>query len=74
MDNKVKDQIEYLIAMISEFANRHSLTLPQSYRYLKRYKGIYFIDKFYNVNHTLSFETVVDDVTQYCHRQGGGLV
>lgn len=74
MDFKVKDKVEYIIAIISEFAVAHSLTTIQAYRYLERFQGLDFVDRFYGVNHTLSFEDVVEDLTAYCHRKGGALV
>ena len=74
MDKKVKDRVEYIIAVIGDFAMKHSLTTMQAYRYLERFKGLDFIDKFYEVNHTFSFEDVIDDLTSYCHRIGGALV
>ena len=48
--------------------------IKQAYRYLDRFKGIDFVDEFYGVEHTQSFEDVVDDLTQYCHKNGGALI
>lgn len=73
MDLKVKDKVAYIIAVISEFAATHSLTTSQAYRYLERFHGLDFVDKFYAVEHTLSFENVIEDLTAYCHRKGGAL-
>ena len=73
-DSELKNKIEYIIAVISEFAAAHSLNTSQAYRYLERFKGIDFVNRFYNVEHTLSFEDVVEDLTAYCHRKGGALV
>lgn len=70
----VKDKVEYVIAAISEFGKRHKLSHIESYRYLKRFKGIEMLDKFYDVMHTLSFKDATDDLTAFCHRQGGALV
>lgn len=64
----------FIIAVVSEFAKAHSLSCQQAFRYLDRYHGIDFTEKHYEIEHTLSFETVVDDLTQYCHRMGGELV
>lgn len=69
MEKGIKDKVEYIIAVISEFAAAHSLNTAQAYRYLERFKGIDFVIRFYNVEHTFSFE----DVTAYCHRKGGAL-
>lgn len=74
MEPGIEDKIAYLIAVISEFAAKHTLTTPQAYRYLERFKGLDFVNRFYDVEHTFSFEDVVDDLTAYCHRKGGALV
>lgn len=73
MSEQIKNKIEYIIAIVSDFAAAHSLTTMQAYRYLERYHGIDFIDRFYNVEHTFSFEDVIEDLTAYCHRKGGAL-
>ena len=74
MDTEVKNKVEYVIAVISEFAVAHSLSTQQAYRYLERFKGLDFVIRFYNVEHTFSFKDVIDDLTAYCHRNGGALV
>ena len=74
MDNIVKDKAEYMIIFIQEFGNRHSLTMRQAFNYLRRFKGIDFLERHYNVVHTQSFKSMVQDITEYCHRQGGMLV
>lgn len=74
MEPGTEDKVAYLIAVISEFAAKHTLTTPQAYRYLERFKGLDFVNRFYDVEHTFSFEDVVDDLTAYCHRKGGALV
>ena len=43
---KTKNKVEYIIAIISDFAKEHSLNTMQAYRYLERFKGLDFIDKF----------------------------
>ena len=69
MDRKVS----YIVAIISDFAERYGLTTPQAYRYLALYKGIDFLDEFYDVEHTLSFDDVVKDVALLCRNNGGAL-
>jgi len=67
------DKINYIIAVITEFADAHKIGTQQSYKYLQENKGIDFIDEFYDVEHTLSFDNVIEDLTVYCHRKGGSL-
>ena len=73
MEKKFVDKVNYLIAVISDFAAMHSLTNAQSYRYLNRHKGLDFIEKYYEVEHTLPFDDVLTDLTAYCRRHGGAL-
>ena len=73
MDFSVKDKIEYIVALISEFAKLHSLAPSQAYRYLDRYKAIDCIDKHYGIAHTQRFEDVISDITAYCQRFGGAI-
>ncbi len=73
MEVRLEDKIGYIIAVVSEFAARFSLNSQQAYRYLDRFKGIDFVDKFYNVEHTQSFEDVVEDLAMICRKNGGTL-
>lgn len=70
----LRDKVEYLVVVISEFGRQHSCTFQQAYRYLKQYKGIEFLDHSYDVEHLFSIEDAVDDLTEYCYRQGGAIV
>jgi len=74
MNVRIEDKIAFIIAVVSEFAAAFSLNSQQAYRYLDRFKGIDFVDKFYNVEHTLPFNDVVQDLAIYCRKNGGGLV
>ena len=46
--------IEYVNCCVGAVANRFSLTLAQSYDYLRRFKGIDFLIDCYAAKHTLS--------------------
>jgi hypothetical protein len=74
MDNDLSNMVEYIIAVISEFAAKHKISTKQSYNYLAKYNGMNFLERFYNVNHTLSFNDVVDDLTVFCKNNGGNLI
>ena len=45
---KLEDKLAYIIAVVSEFVATFKLNPQQAYRYLDRFKGIDFVDKFYN--------------------------
>lgn len=69
----MEKKLSYLLAVISEFAEAHAIDSRQAYLYLRRYKGLEFVDRHYDIEHTLSFEDVVEDLTDYCSRNGGDL-
>ena len=69
MSKTLKDRLDYLIALVSEFA----ASLQQAYLYLQQYKGLDFADEFYDVEHTQSFDQAVEDITMYCKRMGGNI-
>lgn len=73
MSKSVLDRINYLVALITEFATFHHISSSQAYEYLQNYKGLDFVEKYYDVEHTLSFDNTVEDLTAYCQRMGGTL-
>ena len=70
----IKDKLEWMLIFSSEFGQRFGLTLKQAYNYLCRYQAIDFIDKHYGYVHTQSFQSMIDDIGEYCRRKGGMLV
>lgn len=71
---QLKDKIEYIVALVNEFAKRFGLTDVQAYRYISHYKGVELIEEHYDIMHTLDFRDTVDALASYCHRQGGALI
>lgn len=65
--------IGYTVALISEFAQRYNIHPRQAYAYLKRFKGMEYLQSYYNVLHTQSFHDTVDALTQVCLNNGGEL-
>ena len=73
MEYDIKDKIEWTVVFLVEFGKRHGLTLKQAFNYLLRYKGINFVERHYDYLHTQSFASVVDDMTEYYGKMGGGI-
>lgn len=67
------DVVHYIVVCIGDFANRNEMHMRDAYIYLNRYKGIEFLKEFYDVEHTLSFEDVLDDLTAICRQNGGSV-
>ena len=68
-----KDVIAYIIAAISEFAKAHHISVREANNYLIRFKGIDFLTEHYDAEHLLSFDDSVQDLTQVCLNNGGGI-
>ena len=67
------NKLKYTIALIAEFAKKFNLGQRQALNYLKRYKGLDYLQAFYDVLRTKSFEETLHDVSIICQRNGGGL-
>ncbi len=73
MAYKVSDVIEYIVAVVSEFASKFNLTDKQAYRYINFHNGIAFMEENYGIIHTLDFDEAVESVAMFCRRSGGKL-
>ncbi len=73
MNYNIKDIIEYIIALVNEFAKKHSLTEYQAYRYIRNHNGLKFIEDNYGIIHTLDFNEVIESLSMYCRKDGGQL-
>ena len=65
------DVIHYIVMCIGMFARQKQLTRKEACNYLARYKGLDFSIKNYEVEHQLSLQDCVDDMTAICNRNGG---
>ena len=68
------EKIEWTLIFVSEFGRKYGLTTKQAFNYLTRYKGVDFIDRHYDYVHTPSFQSMISDISEYCHRKGGELI
>lgn len=71
MSNTAQNQIRYTVACISEFVKSKMLTKTQAFLYLLEHKALDFLEEFYDVEHTLSFEDAISDMTAVCQKNGG---
>lgn len=73
-DQTLKNKALFLLYLIEDFAKLNQLSVKSAFNYLKRYKGVDFLDKYYEAEHLLSFEDVIKDVTIICQQNGGGIL
>ena len=65
-----RNLLDYIVICISEFANRYGMHMRDAYIYLNRYKGIQFLKEFYHVEHILSFDDTINDLSAICRKNG----
>lgn len=73
MPSDVLNTIEYLVLIISEFANRSRISEAEAYAYLNDYGVIALCERHYGIMHTLSVEENIESLVEYCRRKGGKL-
>ena len=73
MGYSINDKLEWFLIFINEFGRKNGLTMKQAFNYLNRYQGMAFLDNHYDYVHTQSFRSMIDDITDYCQRKGGGI-
>lgn len=73
MSSKEKNILEFLVALVSEFASHFKIGQDVAYNYIRDYHGLDYYFKHYDILHTLSFEENVEDFIQVCANHGGQL-
>lgn len=73
MSANIMNIIEYLVLIVSEFANRNCISEAEAYAYLGNFDALALCEKHYGVMHTLSVEENIDSLIEYCRRKGGKL-
>ena len=67
----LKKKINYTVACVNEFAIRFNIAAKEAFKYLYEYKGIEFIKENYDIEHTLSIDDAIEDLTLICRNNGG---
>ena len=69
--SELRKRINYTVACVSEFANKHDLTQKAAFQFLYDYKAIDFLKECYDIEHTLSFADAIEDMERICANNGG---
>lgn len=68
---ELNNRIEYMVTCIGDFAAQHAMTPADAYAFLEKYHGLSFLTNCYDVEHTQSIQTAVNDMAEVCIRNGG---
>ena len=69
----VNNKIDYTVACVSNFAFAHNISKNEAFSYLYKHKAIDFLKEHYDVEHTLSLDDAVEDMTEISRQNGGTL-
>ena len=69
--SELKKRINYTVVCVNEFANKFHIDAKKAFVYLYDHKGIEFIKQHYDIEHTLSIDDAVEDLTMICRNNGG---
>ena len=73
MPESVLNRIGFVAMIVTLFAKKHRYTEPLAFQYLSRYGGDKLLLDHYGYLHTQDYDQVVDELDEYCRRQGGTL-
>ena len=68
---ELNNRIEYMVTCIGDFAAQHAMTPAAAYAFLEKYRGLAFLIDCYDIEHTQSIQTAVDDMSDVCIKNGG---
>ena len=67
------DKIESIVMSIGEFGRAHAIPSSAAYAYLKKFKGIEYLDNYHMPLSCFPIESLVEDLAQVCRNNGGNL-
>lgn len=73
MSEQLRNQINYTVVCVNEFARRFDINSVAAFEYLKKHKGLEFLSEHYDVEHCLSLADAIDDLVLICSQNGGSL-
>lgn len=69
--NEQKKEIIFVVACVNAFADKHDLSVKDAFQYLFKYNGIKFLKENYEIEHTLSWDMIMEDLWILCGKNGG---
>ncbi len=63
----------FITSVLVQFSKLKGISLGRAFRYLKTFKGLDYLSQFMEVEKTLSYEEITENLTLVCSRNGGAL-
>ncbi|MDE6227357.1 MAG: DUF3791 domain-containing protein [Muribaculaceae bacterium] len=65
--------ISFITTVVYWFSKFKGISLGRAFRYLRTFKGLEYLTQFIEIERTLSYEEITDNLTLICSRNGGRL-
>lgn len=65
--------LPFVMSAIYYFSKIKNISLARSYRYLKTFKGLEYLNRYWEIDQTLPMEVVTKNLTKICANNGGAL-
>lgn len=72
MPEQIRNTINYMVVCVNDYADRHGLSRTGAFDYLRRNRGLAFLEECYEAEHTLSLDEALDDLEAVCRRHEEG--
>lgn len=66
-------ECDFIMSTINFFAKSKSITIDKAYNYLVTFKGLDFLQEYQEIEKTLGYEEICNDLTRVCANNGGML-
>lgn len=63
----------FITSVLYHFSKKKEISLSRAFRYLKTFKGLDYLKQFMEIERTLSYEEITDNLTLVCTNNGGAL-
>ena len=73
MSEIMLEKISFVAMIVALFAKKYDFSEPVAYHYIHQFGGANLLVNHYGYLHTQDYNQVVEDLSDYCQRQGGTL-
>lgn len=63
----------FLTSVVYHYSKINGISLGSAYRYLKAFKGLEYLNKYIEIERTLSYEEIAKNLSTVCANNGGAL-
>lgn len=67
------DSTSFIISVIYHYSKTKGIQFGSAYKYLKTFKGLDYLNQYLEIERTLNFEDITQNLSTVCHNNGGML-